>query len=72
MPTAKQIEAGAKAFCAAWGYSWDNVAGTNACRCGEYACDCVAPDGEEGTYERPSRKQYREVAAIILKAAETT
>lgn len=59
MPTKAQIEAGAKALCANWGYEWDRYAGVesgpNRCTCGSFACDCVAPEGQEGIYERPSR-----------------
>lgn len=68
MATPEQIEIAAVALCKAWGYCWDSVAGTDDCKCGEYACDCVAPDGDDGTYERPSRAFYRQAAGAVLDA----
>lgn len=64
----QDIEVAAKAFCAEWGYDWGHVAGDSCCS--GYSCDGVAPEGEEGTYERPSHNTYRFVARRMLMAVE--
>ncbi len=64
----EDVEVGAKALCAEWGYDWNHEVG-DAC-CSGYSCDGVAPNGQEPECERPSRQNYRDAARAVLKAIE--
>lgn len=70
MPTAEQIEAGARALAAVWGDHWECVCSEQRgldCDCG----DALTEERADHHDDRMSREDYREAARVVLATRET-